>query len=236
MKTIAIMQPHLFPWIGYFEIIRNSDIFIFLDNIRFPHRSYVNRVKFRFENNIDWLSLPIERRNDQTIINTKLFNKEKSFKILKKKIFYSLKNNNNFDIIENEINKISIEKISTISEFNKITIKSIASLIFGKKINIIEYPKIQSEKTKGDKILEICKFFKATNYLTGFGGKNYLDFELFEKNGINVEFLDYNLGRYTNSQINNLSILDILSHMGKDAENYFLSKKKNWRDFLNKFS
>lgn len=232
MKTIAIMQPHLFPWFGYFEIVRNSDIFVFLDDIRFPHRSYVNRVKFCFENKIDWLSLPVERRNNQTITNTKLFEKEKNFELLKKKIFYSLKKNENFDIVENEINKIQIDKISTISEFNKITIKSISSFIFGKKINIVDYPQIKSEKIKSGKILEICKYFNATNYLTGLGGKNYLEFDLFEENNIKIEFLDYKLNKYSSINTNNLSILDILSYKGKDTKNYFCSKKIYWRDFL----
>ena len=175
---------------------------------------------------------PVERRNNQTITNTKLFEKEKNFELLKKKIFYSLKKNENFDIVENEINKIQIDKISTISEFNKITIKSISSFIFGKKINIVDYPQIKSEKIKSGKILEICKYFNATNYLTGLGGKNYLEFDLIEENNIKIEFLDYKLNKYSSINTNNLSILDILSYKGKDTKNYFCSKKIYWRDFL----
>lgn len=232
MKSISIMQPHFFPWFGYFELIKNSDLFIFLDDIAFPHRSYVNRVKFQFQNKIDWLSLPIKRDNNKLIKDVKLFNKKENFELLKKKISYSLKKNKKFDIIENEINKIQIEKISTISEFNKITIKSIASFVFGKKINIIDYPKIKSEKIKSDKILEICKYYNATNYLTGHGGKNYLDFDLFEENNVKIEFIDYKLKKYSIGNNHNLSILDILSHKGKDTKNYFCSKKIYWRDFL----
>ncbi|WP_337955418.1 WbqC family protein, partial [Campylobacter avium] len=32
---VAIMQPTFLPWIGYFAMIKSSDIFVFLDTVQF---------------------------------------------------------------------------------------------------------------------------------------------------------------------------------------------------------
>jgi len=39
-------------------------------------------------------------------------------------------------------------------------------------------------------LVDICKYYNATKYLSGPSGKNYLDFSLFEKENIEVEIQD----------------------------------------------
>ena len=68
--------------------------------------------------------------------------------------------------------------------------------------------------------------------MTAHGSKHYLDFKKFEKFNINVEFLNYNIKKYKDNQINNLSILDILSIHGVDAIKFFDSKKISWKSFV----
>ena len=41
--TLAIMQPYLFPYIGYWQLIANSDQFIFFDVVQYNKRSWMNR-------------------------------------------------------------------------------------------------------------------------------------------------------------------------------------------------
>ena len=47
MKTVSICQPHFIPWLGYFRMIKNSDKFIFLDDVQYNRRSWQNRVHIR---------------------------------------------------------------------------------------------------------------------------------------------------------------------------------------------
>ena len=43
MTKIAIMAPTFLPWMGYFDLINKSDIFVYLDNIQFNKRSWQQR-------------------------------------------------------------------------------------------------------------------------------------------------------------------------------------------------
>ena len=47
MKIVSICQPHFIPWIGYFNMIYNSDEFVILDNVQYNRRSWQNRFHIR---------------------------------------------------------------------------------------------------------------------------------------------------------------------------------------------
>lgn len=38
-KTIAVMQPTYLPWIGYFDLIDQTDEFVLLDDVEFSKQS-----------------------------------------------------------------------------------------------------------------------------------------------------------------------------------------------------
>ena len=74
------------------------------------------------------------------------------------------------------------------------------------------------------RLVNICKEVNATTYLSGIGGKNYLDEKIFQENKININYQEYSPISYPqiNSKtfIPNLSILDLLFNMGSKSENF----------------
>ena len=62
-KSIGIMQPFFLPWIGYFEMIDASDIFILLDDVQFAKRSWHQRNKIKGANDIIWLTVPVHSKS-----------------------------------------------------------------------------------------------------------------------------------------------------------------------------
>jgi hypothetical protein len=63
----------------------------------------------------------------------------------------------------------------------------------------------------------------AKEYLSGIGGKNYLEPELFERNGIKLKYQNYKPKEYKQLYgefIPNLSVIDLLFNMGDEAQEY----------------
>ena len=62
-KTVAIHQPNFFPWLGYFDKIVHSDVFVFFDNVQFPKKggSWSNRVKLLIGGEPKWVTASIDR-------------------------------------------------------------------------------------------------------------------------------------------------------------------------------
>ena len=80
---IAISQPTLFPWIGYFDMIKKSDIFIFLDNVKFEKSSWQmrNRLKTITKNQDDqvWIRIPSEKVKNETMIKDVLIDNHQTW-------------------------------------------------------------------------------------------------------------------------------------------------------------
>lgn len=62
-KTVAIMQPYLWPYLGYFGLMARSDLFVVLDCVQFPRRGRVHRSQVGpATHNAMWLTLPLSRQ------------------------------------------------------------------------------------------------------------------------------------------------------------------------------
>lgn len=53
------MQPTYLPWVGYFDLIDQADVFIFLDNVQFARRSWQHRNRIRTSKGLEWLTVPV---------------------------------------------------------------------------------------------------------------------------------------------------------------------------------
>lgn len=58
---IAISQPTFLPWIGYFDIIRSVDAFVFLDNVQYLPASWMQRNQIKTPQGLQWLTVPVKK-------------------------------------------------------------------------------------------------------------------------------------------------------------------------------
>lgn len=65
-KPIAITQPNFAPWIGCFEMIDRVRTFVFLDDVQYARKEWVNRNRIRSAKaqGWDWISVPVKRGGD----------------------------------------------------------------------------------------------------------------------------------------------------------------------------
>src|SRR5258708_7422284 len=70
---VAIHQPNYIPWLGYFDKIRRSDVFVFLDHVQFVRNDFQNRNRIKTSSGARWLSLPcVHTGQRQRIIDVAL--------------------------------------------------------------------------------------------------------------------------------------------------------------------
>jgi hypothetical protein len=85
--------------------------------------------------------------------------------------------------------------------------------------------KINPDMEKNQKIIELCKRFEITNYLTGPNALNYLEPAMFKDNNISLEIVEYpkQINYVQNNKhlfLNNLSIIDLLFNRGKQSKKF----------------
>lgn len=60
--NVGMMQPTFLPWQGFFEIIYNADVFVFLDDFQFSVQSYHQRNQlFINKGETGWYSVPVQK-------------------------------------------------------------------------------------------------------------------------------------------------------------------------------
>ena len=80
---LAIMQPYLFPYIGYWQLISAVDKFIIFDDVNYINKGYINRNNILVNNKSYQFTLDLIGASQNKLINEILIGKN-SDKILKK--------------------------------------------------------------------------------------------------------------------------------------------------------
>lgn len=214
---VGIHQPNYIPWIGYFYKIYKSEIFVFLDDVQYEKNGFSDRNSIKTPQGKCYLKIPVELPNSKSSYNNvriknELGWKEKHLKTLsmnyKKSCYYNE--------IYSDLEKFYYNDYEELSTFNIQLIKCICS-----KLNINRTFLLSSElNTSGvstERLINIISQCNGTTYVSGLGGKNYQDELLFEKNKINIEYLNIELMSYKQlwgEFTPNLSVLDLLFNLG----------------------
>jgi len=229
----SIHQPQSFPWLGYFAKIMTSDTFIFLDNVQYKKNEYQNRNRIKYDDKAHWLTIPVKYRFGQYINEVEINNTVN----WRRKVINSLQTyyakspyfNQFFPIIKELINKdytslniFNIDFTLWVLNFMEINTQTLISSQIISTDTFRELP-------RSEKLMMLVHKTEASTYLSGQGGKEYLDEDIFKKNNINIHYQKYIHPKYTQNGeefVSHLSILDLLFNEGKNSKSIILEGMK----------
>jgi hypothetical protein len=217
---VSIHQPQYIPWIPYFTKIRDSDIFVFLDDVQFQKNGMQNRNSILGNNGELRLTIPVSHTsttkiNEVTITDQKILTKHW------KSIEQNYSKSPYFEEFSVHLKPIYDKSYTLLNELNISIIKAITEYL-AIPTTIMQSSSITKTGEKSDLILDICKNLNAQCYLSGSGGISYLDKKMFADNKIKIETIDYRFFEY--SQQKNifhpkLSIIDLIFNQGTNSIN-----------------
>ncbi len=220
MKAV-IHQPQYFPYPGFFHKLTEADIFVILDNTQYDQR-FSNRNKILTSTGVSWITVPIDKHQHFKLNkDVEIFNlpwKEQHLK----GILYSYSKSKFFYNYQEFFKKFYEQEWKFLIDLNITSLIKIIEFL-GIKINIIRESEINVNGKSTERLVNICKNIGADTYISGKGlpGKKYMDEEMFEKNGIKLEFNNYKPVAYnqnfTDVFVPNLSIIDMLFNVGPDS-------------------
>jgi len=215
----AIHQPNFFPWLGYFDKIKNADRFIILDDVQYPKKGggWSNRVSFNINGKSQFFTAPITRPHGLRNINEVDFT-DTNWRI---KFIKTLQANYAKAPYFNEYKDFIFELINfpsnNIAHFNINAIEKLCSLL---AINTpMETSSSHSVKTTSNQLLiDLTKSVSCNTYMAGGGADGYQDTEMFKQQGIGFQYQSFKHPKYdqikTTEFIAGLSIVDYIFNMG----------------------
>ncbi|MBC7408507.1 MAG: WbqC family protein [Arcicella sp.] len=224
---LGIMQPYIFPYIGYFQLINAVDKFVIYDDVNFINKGWINRNRILNNGKDSLFTIPLKEASQNKLINEIDVNwdsawKSKFVKTLeqcyKKAPFYL----EILPIIEQTLS-VDNEPVSKVIEHN---LKLICDYL-GIKTEIVSSSAIyQNTHLKAqERILDICSQEKANQYINPIGGLELYDKDFFEAKNLKLNFIKSNAIEYTqfkNEFVPWLSMIDVLMFNSKEKIKEFL--------------
>ena len=191
-RTISIHQPDFFPWLGFFEKIARSNIFVILDDVQYLRRAYHNRDKILINGIEKWITIPtLNKGNYNILIKDVKIDNISNWKLkFLKTIYYNYKKKRNFEDFYPKIEKIINYNHKYLIDLNLSIINLILNEFKLEKTKMIFSSSMNLEEVSSNKILKIVKNLNGSSYITGMGSKAYLDQQTFKKNNIKIIWQD----------------------------------------------
>ena len=65
---IAIMQPYIFPYIGYFQLVQAVEMFVFYDDVNYIKGGWINRNRILINNQPSYVTIPLKGASPNKLI------------------------------------------------------------------------------------------------------------------------------------------------------------------------
>ncbi len=222
---IAMMQPTFMPWLGYFELIYKSDIFITLDDFQFTIQSWQQRNRlFVNKAQVDWYTVPVKKTEsflaplNKTVINESLPWRTKMLKRIQQNYSKAGYYNEIYPLVE----KWLLTKKETLDEQNFLFIKSMCECL-GINREFKRSSDCPSTSKRSMRVVDLLTWCHGVHYYCAKGSFGYM-FEdgVFPVNNVNVLFQDFQHISYAQvgsakEFIPSLSIIDAMMNIGPAA-------------------
>lgn len=231
---VATIQSNYIPWKGYFDIIRDVDTFVFLDDVQFTVRDWRSRNRIKTKDGLKWLTVPVGSDTRRLIHEVAIPHADWQAE--------------HWGIIRQNYGKAPFfgyyrelfeefylgQRWTNLSAMNQHLTQRIAHECLGITTTFRDSREFEAQGRKLDRLVDLIRKTGATGYLSGPSARDYIDDARFEEEGIALEYMDYS-GYPEYPQLyppfeHAVSVLDVLFHVGPDAPYYLWG----WREGANR--
>lgn len=219
MRVCGIHQPTFFPWLGYFDKIRRSDVFVFLDRVHYQKsgssmNSWCNRVRINTNGAATWMSCPVVREHGPQIIDTVRIDETKRpwRDEIRKTLEINYKRSAHFQEAFALVDELLRYETALIADFNMNAIRAIARRL-GCEAEFVRQSELPAIDAAGsDRLAHICRAVGADTYMSGDGAGTYQDTSAFSDTGVHLIFQNFEPQPYGRPEryMPGLSVIDYL--------------------------
>ena len=236
---IGALQPGYLPWLGFFDQILNTDLFILYDDLLYTKKSWRNRNYIKGPDGKILLSVPIRHEqgvniNQARIDNSKPWQKKHLRRIIENYKFsayynkYILFFQKLFEKRWEKLIDLDLKIIYFIVQELGIKTKLILSSEMGFEKKLKQKKHITD--IKAERIIFFMKELGGSEFHEGAAGENYINKKLIEKESINIVFQNYQHPVYIQQLgefISHLSVIDLLFNHGEKSLDILSSKRQH---------
>jgi len=216
------MQPYLFPYLGYFQLIASSDIFVFYDDVDFIKQGWINRNKILINDNPHVFTVPCHNASSNETIKDVVVHEDWRRDKLLKKFRMTYSNAPCFDSAFPLIERVLQASERRVGRLAESSVRQVADYL-GLEVDFFRSSDLDVDPSLGraDRLITLTKHFGASTYVNMEGGKELYDKPYFADRGIELLFLTPHLPKYSqytgDSFHSGLSVIDVMMNVEREA-------------------
>jgi hypothetical protein len=227
---VAVHQPHYFPYPGLFHKVSLVDKFVLMDDVQY-NRGFVNRNRILDVHGAVWLTVPIDKTQKFTENRMVKINNEMDWRGEHwKKLQVSYSNAKFFTAYRSDLERLYSSDWEFLAKLDLETMKLCFGWL-GMDVPVIIESGLGVSSTGTQRLIDVCKALGADTYVSGSGGREYMDEALFAKNGLTLEYQHYAPKpypqRHAGGFVPDLSVIDLLANLGPNSMDFIKSCSVN---------
>ena len=228
-RCVVVLQPSYLPWLGYFDQLFKSDVFVLYDDVQYDKHGWRNRNRIKSRDGIQWLTVPVLTRgqgrptNRDVRIDARTPWGRKHLRALET----SYARAPAFGEVLGRIEPVLVRQWDRLVDVNMALLETLCGLLgLTREIRLSSELGIPGERT--ERLVAICQALGAERYLTGDSARDYVDEARFAAHGIALEYHHYTHPVYRQLHgefIPYLSVVDLLMNHGRDSLDILVDRR-----------
>ena len=219
---VSIMQPYFFPYIGYFQLMSQSDVFVFHDDVQYIKGGWINRNRILRNGAPAWLTLPVRQAASDLAINRRHYRLEPAEVAgVLRRLAAAYRKAPLFAAMFPLVAELMNFGDANVAAFNVNLLERLAARLAIRSRFVLSSAMAKDDGLTGqERVIDICRRLGATHYVNPTGGTRLYQPDRFAAAGIELRFLESTAPAYAQfgqAPVADLSIIDILMFNSDEA-------------------
>jgi len=200
-----------------------ADAFVFLDTVQYKKNEFQNRNLIKGPRGPQWLTVPVLYRFGQTVGEVKINNTVPWARKHVAALVSCYGRAPFFGRYIGAFEELLTGAYTGISELNIAASRLIARLLGIETALSVASDLPQVDNRRDRRLVEIVKLLGGDTYLSGAGGRGYIDETVFKEGGVKLAFQEFHAPSYPQlfgAFAPNLSTVDLIFNIGPNALDY----------------
>ena len=216
---VVIHQPDFLPYLGFFDRLRDCDLFILLDHVQYTKGGWHNRDRIKTAHGPRWLTVPVQSPTFQAIAEVTLSPGPDWPGRHLRQLTEAYREAPAFHETMLSLEGVYLDPPAKLVEFNARGLTWLMEA-FGIKVPIVWSSTLEPRGRSNEMLVDLLKKVGATEYLSGVGARAYFDPDVFERAAMPVLWQDFRHPVYPQEHgdfVPYLSSLDLLMNVGRNG-------------------
>lgn len=215
MRTAVVMQPYFFPYLGYFQLVAASSVFVYFQDASYIKGGWINRNRVLVQGRPHVFTVPIEKASShRTIEATNIANAQDWRSHFVRLLEQAYARAPFRDRVLNLVSNVVYSTTSSIGRLAEESVRAVCAYVgFVPQWRQSHEFQFSDSPRGAARIKRICQALEAERYVNAPGGKALYDAQDFQRAGIELRFLRPVLPEYEQTGgafVSGLSIIDVL--------------------------